>query len=96
MRNSAPVIGASTLSPEQSANSFAFTLWNCCVVSCQPLTDSILPSFMSAARQEQFNSSSMFGSFLTNSYVTLSHIEKFSVGLRRRFISASSSTRPVS
>ena len=94
--NSAPVIGARTLSPEQSAKIFAVTVWNFCVVVCQPVTDLTRFPSISQARQEQLSIRSMFGSFLISSYVTLSQIEKLSVGLRLRFISASSSTMPLS
>ena len=78
--NSAPVIGARTLSPEQSAKIFAVTVWNFCVVVCQPVTDFTRFLSISQARQEQLSIRSMFGSFLISSYVTLSQIEKLSVG----------------
>ena len=55
MRNSAPVSGARMLSPEQSEKNFASTLWKVWVVICQPVTERMRPSFISALWQEQLS-----------------------------------------
>ncbi len=60
-RNAAPVSGASTLSPEQSANSRARTWWKVCVVICQPVTAAMELPAISASRQVQLSSSSIPG-----------------------------------
>ena len=59
MRKRAPVSGASTLSPEQSAKSFALTTCQVCVVICQPLTEAMRPFSIVQSVQEQLSSSVM-------------------------------------
>ena len=82
MRNSAPVSGARTLSPEQSAKRPASTVCQVCVVNCQPVAERMRSPAMAASRQEQLSSRVMFGSKRTFSYRMLSQMEKPWSGLR--------------
>ena len=59
-RNSAPVRGARTLSPEQSAKTAALIVCHVSVVVCQPLMETMRSPSISAWLQEQLRKSWRF------------------------------------